>query len=268
MKRIDSKGSMMLEAVLVLPIFILIIFLLIQLTFVWVAQQVTYYAAYCGARAALVYNPADYGAREQDDGSWDTEGWIRTGVVHHVACTALSWISWSLDGMDFMNFRIGTYGVPLSSNIRRQVSVQITEFEKIKDKKNNKESEKEDETPAKIDDHFPSVKVTVSFKCPLFSPLGAPVVAYFFALNRIKMSPALTGQEPIGIRGFTAPHGDAADTWLLATGNYHNPKSERQKNSRKSKFEYYSIELTESCTLAKPYKTDTFPVIPEKSKRW
>ena len=58
----DEHGSMMMEAVLVLPIFVLIVFFIIQMTFVWTAKQMTYYAAYCGARAALVYNPADYGA--------------------------------------------------------------------------------------------------------------------------------------------------------------------------------------------------------------
>ena len=256
MKRIDSKGSMMLEAVLVLPIFILIIFLLIQLTFVWVAQQVTYYAAYCGARAALVYNPADYGAREQDDGSWDTEGWIRTGIVHHVACTALSWISWSLDGENYQNFRIGFYQVPLSSKIKRQISVRVVEFEKITDGKNI--SKKEKERMASVHEQFPAVTVSVNFKCPLFIPLGAPVVAYFFALNQMKVKPEMLDRQPIGIEGFTAPHGDQIDTWLEMNRNYH----------KKNSIEYYNIDITQTCTLAKPYKTDTYPHIPNVSKIW
>ena len=53
-------GSMILDAAITMPLFVIIVFVIIQMSFVWVAKEVTHYAAYCGARAALVYNPADY----------------------------------------------------------------------------------------------------------------------------------------------------------------------------------------------------------------
>ena len=59
MKLKNDQGSIMLEATLILPLYVLFIFFLIQITFVWTAQQMTYYAAYCGARAALVYHPEE-----------------------------------------------------------------------------------------------------------------------------------------------------------------------------------------------------------------
>lgn len=273
----DEHGSIMLETVLVLPIFVLIIFFIIQITFVWTARQMTYYAAYCGARAALVYNPADYNAVQQDDGSWKTEGFIRKGIVHQAACAVLSWISWSIGGYDvsggrelahitdngvneYLNFRIGTYGVPLSSNIRNQVAVDIKEFEKIENDK-DKQSTGENE-PAAIHEQFPAVTVTVSFKCPLFIPLGGPVVAYFFGANDQVCIPtyeqrgmAIT-KDAIGVGGFTAYNGNYIHQNLQLQGNY----TESNGNF------YYSIVLTESCTMAKPYKTDTYPLMPKIDK--
>ena len=134
----NEHGSIMLEAVLVLPLFVLIVFFVIQMTFVWTAKQMTYYAAYCGARAALVYNPADYGAEKQGDGGWSTGGFVSGGVVHRAACTVLSWVSWSIGGYDMSgghglfystssalnelkSFKIGAYTVPLSSNVSMNV---------------------------------------------------------------------------------------------------------------------------------------------------
>lgn len=273
-----EHGSVMLETVLVLPIFVLIIFFIIQITFVWTAKQMTYYAAYCGARAALVYNPADYHAEKQEDGSWESNGFIRKGVVHHAACAVLSWISWSIGGYDvsegrglayvtaegvdeLFNFRIGTYDVPLSSNIRNQVAVKIKEFEKIENK-DEKTQSSDKKKPAAIHEQFPAVTVTVSFKCPLFIPLGGPVIAYFFGANDQVCIPTyeqygdVITNDSIGVGGFTAYNGDLVHKNLQYRGNYTESNGQS----------YYSIVLTESCTMAKPYKTDTYPLMPKVDK--
>lgn len=307
----DEKGSIMLETVLVLPIFVLIIFFLIQISFVWTAKQMTYYAAYCGARAALVYNPKDYHAEKQNDGSWRTNGFIRKGVVHQAACTVLSWISWSIAGNDLtqgaslayyngqgaellnfwignyqvplssnirngqgierLNFWVGNYQVPLSSNIRNQVTVFVKEFEKIADSSEKKE-------PAEIQKQFPAVTCSVRFKFPLFIPLGGPIIAYFFGANDDVCIPThntveegentVTIDDSIGIGGFRAYNGKSVHANLVAHGNYTNVKWENEENGKKGKLEFYSIALTESCTMAKPYKTDTYPLMPETDKKF
>ena len=224
----------------------------------------TYYAAYCGARAALVYNPSDYKAEQQDDGSWKTNGFVREGVVHEAACTVLSWISWSLAGQDIgglgiahmandlLNFRIGLYGVPLSSNIHNQVSVEVCEFEKIEDA-DAKTSGKQEQ--ASVEEQFPAVTVRVRFRCPLFIPLGGMVVAYFYGARDSvpeEMSSWLT-RDAVGVSGFTGAHGDIVHANLAARGNY----------TKSGNISYYSMVLEESCTMAKPYKTDTYPLIPQ-----
>lgn len=270
MKCRGEQGSIMLETVLVLPIFVLIVFFIIQITFVWTAKQMTYYAAYCGARAALVYNPVDYGSVEREDGSWSTGGLIRHGVVHHAACTVLSWISWSLGGYDLsggaglyyyrqsgfnelMNFRVGNYSVPLSSNIRNQVAVEVREFEKISDAEEENPGDGEREESAAVDEQFPAVTVRVSFRCPLFIPLGGPVIAYFFGAND---QVCIDTREAISVGGFLAQNGDQVQTRLESRGNYVSSGS----------WKFYNIVLEENCTMAKPYKTDTYPLIPKEDK--
>lgn len=255
----DEKGSIMLETVLVLPIFVLIVFFLIQITFVWTAKQMTYYAAYCGARAALVYNPADYHAEKREDGSWRTDSYIRGGVVHHAACTVLSWISWSLDGTDNRNFKIGgslfSYSIPFSSNVRKQVTVEIREYEKITD--NGANGKGAAKSPAAIQEQFPAVTVSVNFKCPLFIPLGGSIIAYFFGANdQVCILNNEDKENIIGIGGFSAPKGNEVHANLQMHGNYVNTVGH----------EYYMIDIRESCTMAKPYKTDTFPLMPRGDK--
>ena len=275
----DEKGSIMLETVLVLPIFVLIVFFLIQIIFVWTAKQMTYYAAYCGARAALVYNPQDYHAEKQKDGSWQTNGFIRKGVVHQAACTVLSWISWSIagyestwggnyimQGADAKNYWIGNYQVPLSSNIRNQVAVSVKEFEKIK-APSNKDSN--DEEPAEIQEQFPAVTCSVTFKSPLFIPLGGPIIAYFFGANDDECIPTYASDysdNAIGVGGFRAYNGKAVHDNLERHGNYIQGYHTNKSGKRILSQEFYTIVLTETCIMAKPYKTDTFPLIPDADK--
>ena len=284
MKSSDDRGSIMMETALVLPIFVIIIFFIIQITFVWVAKQMTYYAAYCGARAALVYNPADYGAVQKKDGHWETAGLIRSGVVHHAACAVLSWISWSLGGYDltggrglyyyrgeaveFLNFKIGGmsvpgapmarfggYSVPLSSNIRNQVAVEVKEFEKIKDENDKQKTGSDEEEPASAEEQFPAVTCRVSFRCPLFIPLGGQIVAYFFGAND---QICINTDGAVDIGGFNAKNGKWVHYNLQRNGNYTDSGD----------WKYYNIVLEARCTMAKPYKTDTYPLMPKADKEY
>ena len=132
------RGSVMLEAVVVLPLFIFIVFFFVQSAFVWTARQMTVYAAYCAARAALVYNPTDYS--------------VGGGVAKRAACEVLGWISFSHKGSSPVKIptQTGEYSLPASDGIGDQVSVSITE--------NSGE--------------LPAVTAAVDFKYPLIIPLG------------------------------------------------------------------------------------------------
>ena len=194
----------MVEAVLVLPIFVLIIFFIIQISLVWVAKELTYYAAFCSARAAMVYNPADY-----------------DGVANAAARTVLSWMSFSTSNGG-SNVKIGDYEVPNSGGINGQVSAKIEEYS----------------GDGNGDLNFPAVRATVTFQFPLLIPFGGPVVAYFFgaSLNGVSTEGSLSNV-------YTPTNASAAVKGLDFDGNY------------------FKIPLVESCTLAKPYRTETFPRI-------
>lgn len=236
------RGSMMLESVLVLPIFVLLVFFLIQMTFVWVAKQMTYYAAYCGARAALVYNPADYA--EEDDG----------GIVKMAACSALSWVALGLNGTDALNYRLGSgfkedEKVPFSSKIYQQVDVKISEYAAITNGQSRAESAKE----VPIEEQFPAVTVDVTFECPLFIPFGGALIAYFFSADEMNLNTF----DEMKLNGFLAEHGNLVHTKLQAQRRYYEVGGG---------LGVYSIPISERCTLAKPYKTVTFPVMSSDEK--
>lgn len=231
MKKRGTRGAVMLETVILLPVILIIVFYLLQMIFVLLAKEVTYYAAYCGARAALVYNPADYA----DTNRVGSGG----GVVGEAACTVLSWISQSVEGSEPLKIAAseGDYEVPRSENIRNQVSVKIVEgltlpYGEEELKKLNIE---------KLEEAFPIVRVTVTFKCPLLIPLGGRIFA------GLANSP------------FQSEAKDTVSTFaeLVAAG---------AAKEDKRGWLYNYIEVQETCSLAKPYNTATFPLVPEDDK--
>ena len=147
------RASVMLETVLVLPIFVILVFVIIQSAFVWTARQMTAYAAFCAARAALVYHPDDYAG----DG----------GVSKRAACEVLGWISFSHKGTAPISIptQTGSYQLPASEGIADQVSVMVVDG-------NAKTGE------AAASDGFPTVTATVDFKYPLIVPLGGLMYVY------------------------------------------------------------------------------------------
>ena len=231
MKKRGTRGAVMLETVILLPVILIIIVYLLQMIFVLLAKEVTYYAAYCGARAALVYNPADYA----DTNRVGSGG----GVVGEAACTVLSWISQSVEGSEPLKIAAseGDYEVPRSENIRNQVSVKIVEgltlpYGEEELKKLNIE---------KLEEAFPIVRVTVTFKCPLLIPLGGRIFA------GLANSP------------FQSEAKDTVSTFaeVVAAG---------AAKEDKRGWLYNYIEVQETCSLAKPYNTATFPLVPEDDK--
>lgn len=231
MKKRGTRGAVMLETVILLPVILIIVFYLLQMIFVLLAKEVTYYAAYCGARAALVYNPADYA----DTNRVGSGG----GVVGEAACTVLSWISQSVEGSEPLKIAAseGDYEVPRSENIRNQVSVKIVEGLSLP----YSEEELKKLNIEKLKEPFPIVRVTVTFKCPLLIPLGGRIFA------GLASSP------------FQSEAKDTVSTFaeVVAAG---------AAKEDKRGWLYNYIEVQETCSLAKPYNTATFPLVPEDDK--
>lgn len=62
----SRRGSMLMEAVMCLPLLVMIVFAVFQITMVLLAREMTEYAAYCGARAALTSNFLQRQSRGED----------------------------------------------------------------------------------------------------------------------------------------------------------------------------------------------------------
>jgi len=212
MKKRNVRGAIALETVMILPLLLMIVFYLLQLIFVLLAKEMTYYAAYCGARAALVYNPSDY----------NTPG---GGVVGEAACTVLAWISQSVEGSEPLKIPVedGSYDIPRSDNVRKQVTVTIEEGLNVTPTAGSRQG-----------GEFPMVTVTVDFKCPLLIPLGGRMIAGF-AKKPLSSYPE---SSPVNALGDAVRRGAETEErgWL-----------------------YNFIEIRETCSLAKPYNTVTFP---------
>ncbi len=142
MKLRNEQGSILMEFILVMPVLVLLIFGIAQFSLIWVARLMTYYAAYSGARTAIVYHPEDYSAPDR-------------GPVHRAACVALSWIGMSAGGN---GVEVPGWGsVPGSGDIGRQVRISVEEMQQR---------------------GIPAVKVTVHFEFPLLIPYAGEIIAY------------------------------------------------------------------------------------------
>lgn len=225
--RYREHGAIAIETVLILPVLLLIILYLLQLVFVLLAKEMTYYASYCGARAALVYNPSDY----------NVEG---GGVVGEAACAVLAWISQSVEGSTPLKIPVNggeEYTIPRSDHVRKQVHVTIKE-DLTTDKDELAEALRNEQP---LDD-FPMVSVTVDFECPLLIPIGGRI---FSGLTRDKDSAPRTS------------NGDTVSDFaeIVARG--------AEKEAGRG-WLYNYITISETCSLGKPYNTVTFPRIPQE----
>lgn len=143
-------GTVLMECVLVLPLLTLLIFAIVQFALIWYAQIMTHYAAYNAARAALVYNPAEY--------SKDGVFLQRSGVCWRAAVQSLSWVASSPS--EESDFRIPglTAGPLYASKVEQQVRISPQSFEGTVD---------------------PVVAIQVEFDYPLHVPVIGHMLSYF-----------------------------------------------------------------------------------------
>ena len=158
MKKADNNGSVLMECVLVMPILLFIILGIAQLSYIWVAKLMTHYAAYSAARAAIVYNPADY--RNGNDFFADK------GPVHQAACIALA----------KMGGHFGDPAIEIPGWGKVTGSEKIFEQVRIsgRDLSNLTQAEKDAGQVA-----IPAVEVTVAFDFPLLVPYVDFVIGMF-----------------------------------------------------------------------------------------
>lgn len=140
-------GSVMMEAVIVMPILLFLIFLIIQFAHIWTAKQMVSYAAFCATRAITVVNPD-----EQNE------------AALNAAKMALSWMCLADggEGDDGEDVTVPGWGkIPGARSAGRRVVVEIAT---AKDKDGNKvvlDGQASD---------YPVAAVKVTFSFPLLIP--------------------------------------------------------------------------------------------------
>ena len=91
----SRSGTVLMEAVLCLPLLLLLVTGVVQFARIWEARLFTQYAAYNAARAALVYNPRDYA--EVDETGRIVAFRPKRGPVWQAAANTLAWKSSTAD---------------------------------------------------------------------------------------------------------------------------------------------------------------------------
>ena len=114
----DRRGTVLMEAVVCLPVLLLLVTGILQFARLWEARFFTWLAAYHGARAALVYNEREYSQIETNKVQ---VFYPDRGVVWLAAVDTLAWMS-QTDGPG--GFFFPTIGhAPHSARIREQVRI-------------------------------------------------------------------------------------------------------------------------------------------------
>lgn len=228
----SARGSVLMEFVIVAPMLLLLIFGIIQFAYLFMAKQLTFYAAYSAARTALVYNIKDYTV-ENTDPAADPDSSDRflpsSGPLYLAASTIMSWMNAGDGSSDFPFVPKGNADVWWQVRISgKERIVQVGK------------------------DQIPTVAVTVHYYCPLLIPLVGDMLAYVLARD--------TGSGSNGdsweIFGWV-PGSDSSVAMQHVTQTEDTPKK---------KIYHYNgvpvVHLQETCYMVKPYKTSTYARIP------
>ena len=230
---ISDRGSVLMEFVIVAPMLLLLIFGIIQFAYIFMAKQLTFYAAYSAARTALVYNIKDYAETKTDDPDSADNFHPDKGPLYLAACTIMSWMNFGDGSEDFPFFPKGNADV--------WWQVRISGKERIVKLGNDK---------------IPAVAVTVHYYCPLLIPLVGDMFAYVLAGDIDSNGSVPQKNDSWEIFGWV-PGDDYSAAMQSVTETDDTPKK---------KIYHYNgipvVHLQETCYMVKPYKTSTYARIP------
>ena len=274
--RRSDGGSLLMEAVVCLPLLLLLVSGIWQFARIWEARFFTWLAAYNAARATLVYNPRDYAWRLSaankakvgglvDDGTDvradDVGKWIfyeERGVAWLAAVNTLAWIS-QTEGEEntwypFPRFK----AIPYSTRIKEQVRV-VSSLDPgilVANALGERDFRYSRETNG-------AVRVCVEFKMPLILSIFDPGLLWPSddGGSSKSVDPPLATIGPIS-RTLDYPDGLAE----LRGGSSASPIAaftgvEESDAKTRGKTLGRTFSLRETVVLPKPYSTDHFPLV-------
>ena len=237
MKASRDNGSVMLEFILAMPILLFLAFAVAQFSMIWIARQMAYYAAYCGARAAVVYNPEDYSAGDKF--------FAKSGPVYGAAFRVISFLNLK-NSIDF-EMRSDLWGDAQNSSRKENsgagsnpwddlgnlVEIYGGGFDLGSETSHRKSTEYGKER---------AVQVTVLFKFPLDIPMIGRVISKFDELNE---------------RSENSPGNSNSSGEYNVLGGYNFSGDGGGKSGNLREFNYIRIFAT--CVLPKPVDTSEYP---------
>lgn len=248
------RGSVLMEAVVCLPLLLLLVTGIWQFCRIWEARFFTWLAAYNAARTTLVYNNRDYAylfsEEEPDSGGKNQKKWVfyeTQGIAWLAAINTLAWISQTDADDDDEWYLFPCFGrVPYSTHIREQVRIVSEYSPDILLSKTN---------PFSAPDMRYSietggvVRVSVEYKLPLI----------FSIFDFTSMFPEANKKVQSNLVNFYSADGILKETNDPLSGftNVETEDDEARKEKRLGK----TFALRETVVLPKPWSTEWYPVV-------
>lgn len=256
MKRHSThRGSVMMEFLLVAPLMVMLISMILQFSQIWIARQITAYAAYCAARSTLCVNSS-----EQNKAAW------------HAAMSVCSWLCLA-----------GLSTDEASTLAESKVETNWNKYHTLTEEVDDDDSVFTDVTAARPDTEYevpgwgtipgsssrkarvdvmvnPSshASVTVRFKFPLLMPLAGKMISWSVAHQK----------ETAAIYNSETGEWEDGETYYAIHSGWHEGREtvmDDEGNAVDRTYALYGedgrfpfVELTETCVLPRPYQTTKF----------
>lgn len=232
----STRGSMLLESVLVLPLLFLLIMGVLQFAHIWTARHVVAYAAYCATRATLSVHPAEWAFGGTDSVAYKAAKSVCAWI--NVAGKAESLVAAKGARSTTGELYIPGWGfVPESDSLDRRLDVKVN-FVNVFGVQGGLAS------------------ATVTYRFPLVLPVAGSIISWF-AKNDVKKTDDGKGPQ------YNLGSGWTGEAVVLDDEKKFIKRRTKDGNLQlnyleKGVFPY--IELTETCYLPMPYSTANFPI--------
>ena len=271
------RASVLMEFLLVFPIILLLVSMLLQFAQIWIARQITAYAAYCATRATLcvradndtypkssdprssyTYAPLDPEVKEAKHAAESVCAWM---CLVGLSTDAKATLSSDSGSVDWGRFHDMTSEVESRDTIYRDVSssrsseLNIPGWGSIPGSSSRRIRVQADVLQGGASGNYAAVRVR--FKFPLLLPLAGKIISWAVA------------HPSEGSSSYNSATGTwAGDSYYSVHSGWHRGKESVMRDDgtvedrsyatygQEGKFPF--IELTEICVLPRPYVTTNF----------
>jgi len=242
-RRFEHSGSVLIEFIVVCPILVLLVSMILQFSQIWIARQVTAYAAYCATRATLCVRADEVEEKKAAQKAAES------------VCAWLCLAGLSSDTISSTTETINTNWDKYHETTAGDISPNDLFYKDVSESKPSSEYEvpglgsvpgsssrfaRVEVKVVKGGENPGYAEVTVKFKFALMLPLAGRMISW-----------AVSHPDD--------ETWDDANTWNETVLDDEGNAVERKRMAYGSDGRYPYIELTETCVLPRPYTTENLP---------